>query len=71
MALKQFHEVAVLRHHHDASGTCGSKDVGIFCVPKAEVTDRERIQVEAHPQPHRDGWRQLCIQPENHATTTG
>ena len=71
MALKQFHEVAVLGQDNGAGSPCGSKDIRIFGVPKAKVPHSVRVELKAHPQPNRDGRRKLCIQPESHATTTG
>ncbi|CAK6694980.1 hypothetical protein IFHNHDMJ_01734 [Synechococcus sp. CBW1107] len=65
-------EVAIFRHHN---GTCGlrvGEDVTVFGISEAEIPDRHGLDVRPlRHDPGRQGWRELGIKPENHATRTG
>jgi hypothetical protein len=54
VALEQLYEVTVFRHHRRAFCFRGSKDVRVLGVPKPEVTDSNRFDSEAPPNPIRD-----------------
>lgn len=71
MALQKLHEVTVFRHHNGIRRAGRRKDCGVLCIPKPYITNGERLQIEPHPEPYGRSRRKLCIQPEDHATTTG
>ena len=69
--LEQQQEIAVFGDHH-GSGLSGSqKDLAVFRVTQAELSDRHRLDVELRGEPPRQMWRKLRLYPNDQAATTG
>jgi hypothetical protein len=65
-------EVAIFRHHNGACGLRVGKDVTVFGISEAQFPDRHGLDVRpSRHDPRCQGWRELGIKPEDHATSTG
>ena len=65
-------EAAIFRHHNSLCRFGLGEVLPVFCIPEAQIPDRHGLDVRPlRHDPRSQGWRELGIKPEDHATSTG
>ncbi len=64
-------EVLILREYDRVGFASGEKDLGIDGAAEAQVLDGEGHDVEVLGDLSRQRGRELCIDPDRHAASTG
>ena len=71
MVREQLREVGVLGQHDGVRLACGLEDGEILGVAQAQIADGVGGKVEGVGDPLRQGRRELSINPDRHAASTG
>jgi hypothetical protein len=65
-------EVTIFRHHNSHCRPHLGEDLLVFGISEAQIPDWHGLDVRPlRHDPGRQGWRELGIKPEDHATSTG
>jgi len=71
MTLKKMNEVLILGEHDRVRFASRKEDLGIDGTAESQLLDGESHEVELLRKPSRQGGRELCIDPDCHAASTG
>lgn len=69
--VEQHQKIAVFCHDHGPSVSCRLKNPLVFCTMESHFTHSATLESESCSYPSGEGWRQLRINPNNQAATTG